>query len=95
MHDQIIEQREKLVAHSDADFRSVEIVPKEASNIPNAKSVGVSISISNKKFQVNTFPVIERLCLDLGSRLNKEMFDTLERLYGKMKLHHTSFDLLM
>lgn len=46
------------------------------------------------KFVINTFPKIELLCLYLGGKLNQEIDELLNKLYGKMNLPKYPFDLL-
>lgn len=95
MHDKLLDTRHKLVAHSDIDYRKVQIVPdgySPSKNIPPSK--GLAITVSSKKFSLSAFPVIEAVCLDVGGRLQQEMFDKLDQYYGSIKLPKTSFDLL-
>ena len=95
LHELIVETRNTLVAHSDKLHRRVQIIPKGTSNIPGIPpNEEVTLTVANKKISMKMFPRIEALCLDLGGRLDKEMFDLLEQLYGDKKLPNEPFDLL-
>jgi len=95
LHDQIIEYRHKLVAHSDKKYRTVQIIPKGTAKVPVGPSnVETAIQLSTTKFTMDTFTKIEKLCLNLGGRLNQEMFRMIEKLYSNGNLPSFPFDLL-
>ena len=81
-HDLLIEQRNKISAHSDQQFCRVEIIPSGVTIIQTLpKNETVALQISTKKFDLRFFPDIEKLCFYLGSRLNEEVESILDRLY--------------
>jgi len=95
LHELMIKTRHTLIAHSDKLYRKVQVIPKGTSNIPGVpKNKEVALTVSNKKIAMVMFPRIEALCLDLGGRLDKKMFDLLDKLYGNKNLPPKPFDLL-
>ncbi|MBI2039910.1 hypothetical protein HYT18_02460 [Candidatus Microgenomates bacterium] len=95
LHELIIETRDTLVAHSDTLYRKVQIIPKGISNIPGIPTnEDIALIVSTKKIALDMFPRIEILCMDLGSRLNDEINDLLEKLFGNKQLPNEPFDLL-
>lgn len=95
LHELLVKTRNKLIAHSDKLHRKVQIIPKETSHIPGIPpNKTIALTVSNKKISLAMFPRIEALCLDLGRRLDKEMFDLLDKLYGNKELPKEPFDLL-
>lgn len=73
----------------------MQIVPDETSSVPGLPTTkGLGITVGTKKIAMDMFPRIERLCLDLGGRLDTEMFDLLDALYGDKKLPSEPFDLV-
>ncbi len=95
MHNKLIETRDKLVAHSDKEYRNVQIVPDGHTPSPAIPpSKGLAITVHTKKFPIEIFPIIEATCLDVGGRLYQEMFEKLEKYYGSMKLPNSPFDLI-
>ncbi len=95
LHYQIIAHRDQTVAHSDSMYRRVEIVPPGVTNMPGyPPTKGLGIQVTNSKFEISSFPIIEQMCLDLGERLFHKMYAELERMYGSMELPSHPFDLL-
>lgn len=70
LHEDLVELRHKTIAHSDAVIRRVLIVPPgvKLGAAPTSASGGVAVSTS--KLPLGRFPEIERLCLDIGRRVN-------------------------
>ena len=94
-HDDLLETRNKLVAHSDPAERTVDIYPPGA---PLGKtglvSGGVSVSIRlGGVFTIARFQDVYDTCMDLGGRLNDEVQALLQELYGNRELPKTDFPL--
>lgn len=70
LHDDLIELRHKTIAHSDAVIRRVLIVPPGVKLGPAPTSVGGGVAVSTSKLPLARFSEIERLCLDIGRRVN-------------------------
>lgn len=95
LHELIVDTRNTLIAHSDKLYRKVQIVPDGTSSVPGLSTTkGLGITVGTKKIAMDMFPRIEALCLDLGGRLDTEMFDLLDTLYGDKKLPPEPFDLV-
>ena len=95
LHELLVETRNTLIAHSDKLHRKVQIIPDGTSSVPGLPTTkGLGITVGTKKIAMDMFPRIEALCLDLGGRLDKEMFDLLDKLYGDKNLPPEPFDLL-
>lgn len=95
LHELLVETRNTLIAHSDKLHRKVQIIPKGVSTVPGLPTTkGLGITVGTKKIALDMFPRIENLCFDLGKRLDKEMFDLLDRMYGDKDLSPEPFDLL-
>lgn len=95
LHELMLETRNTLIAHSDRLHRNVQIVPKGTSSIPGIETnKDLALTVSNEKIAINMFPRIELLCLDLGGRLDKEIYKLLDELYGDKNLPPEPFDLL-
>lgn len=95
LHELILRTRHTLVAHSDKLYRRVQIIPDGTSSVPGLPiTKGLGITVSTKKISIDMFPRIEALCLDLGGRLDNEMFRLLDTLYGNKKLPPKPFDLV-
>lgn len=95
LHHMIIDHRNKIVAHSDLKYKKVQIVPPGASKIkgvPTNSTVAVQLSIP--KLTINTFRNVEKLCLSVGGKLDKDIDDLLAKTYEKIKLPKKPFDLL-
>lgn len=95
LHELILKTRHSLVAHSDKQYRKVQIIPPGTSpilGIPTNKEV--AITVSSKKISIDMFPRIEALCLDVGGRLDEEMFKLLDKLFGGRRLSSKPFDLV-
>lgn len=94
-HELILENRDKLVAHSDGELRRVKIVPPGSTSVPDhPPSVGLGVQLNTSKIALDYLSVIENTCFDLGKRLNDKVDSELERMYGKMSLPKDPFDLL-
>jgi len=95
LHELLVNTRNTLIAHSDKMYRKVQIVPEGTSGVPGLPTTkGLGITVGTKKIAMDMFPRIEALCLDLGGRLDKEMFDLLDTLYGDKDLPPEPFDLV-
>jgi hypothetical protein len=95
LHELILNTRHTLIAHSDKLYRKVQIIPKGTSSVPGLPTTeGIGITVSTKKISMDMFPRIEALCLDLGARLDKEMFDLLDTFYRDKELPPEPFDLV-
>ena len=95
LHEKILETRDTLIAHSDRLHRNVQIIPKGTSTIPGIpKNKDIAITVSTRKIALAMFPKIEKLCFDLGARLDREMFTLLDKLFGDKDLPPEPFDLL-
>jgi hypothetical protein len=95
LHELILQTRHTLIAHSDKKYRNVQIIPPGTSTIPGIPTnKEIALTVSTKKISMDMFPRIERLCLYVGGRLDKEMFDLLDKLYGNKKLPTKPFDLV-
>lgn len=95
LHELILQTRHTLIAHSDKQYRRVQIIPPGTSNIPGIPTnKEIALTVSNKKISMSTFPKIEALCLYVGGRLDKEMFDLLGKFYLGKDLPKEPFDLV-
>lgn len=95
LHELILQTRHTLIAHSDKQYRKVQIIPPGKSTIPGIPiNKEVALTVSNKKISMEMFPRIEALCLYVGGRLDSEMFDLLDKLYGSKNLPIEPFDLV-
>ncbi len=95
LHELILRTRHTLIAHSDKQYHQVQIIPPGTSTIPGIPTnKDVALTVSTKKIARIMFPRIEQLCLDIGGRLDKEVFDLLDKLYGGRDLPKEPFDLV-
>lgn len=95
LHELLVDTRNTLIAHSDKLYRKVQIIPDGTSTVPGLPTTkGLGITVGTKKIAMDMFPRIEALCLDLGGRLDTEMFDLLDSLYGDKELPSEPFDLV-
>lgn len=95
LHELILKTRHTLIAHSDKQYRKVQIIPPGISTIPGIPTnKDIALTVSNKKIAMIMFPKIEKLCLDIGGRLDREMFSLLDKLYCGNKLAKKPFDLV-
>lgn len=95
LHELLVNTRNTLIAHSDKLYRKVQIVPEGTSSVPGLSTTkGLGITVGTKKIAMDMFPRIEALCLNLGGRLDIEMVDLLDALYGGKKLPPEPFDLV-
>lgn len=93
-HDSMIQNRNKIIAHSDLDFRTVNIIPPdvEFEDLGHTSS-GIMVAVSNKFYKLNAFPVIEKICSDLYDRLESEIEKELGQLYENRNLPKKYFPL--
>ena len=95
LHELILKTRHTLIAHSDKQYRKVQIIPTGTSTIPGIPTnKDVALTVATKKISIDMFPRIEALCLYVGGRFDKEMFYLLDKLYGSKKLPTEPFDLV-
>lgn len=94
LHDDLIESRNRLVAHSDAGMRKVTVIPPgfEFTRGRQAGALG-GIGISATRYSPEHFSDIADLCLTLGRRLNTAIEGIREALFQDHKLPDYPFDL--
>lgn len=75
IHEEILELRDKVVAHSDLEVRRVHIYPRGTPlpELGKGMKSGGSLSVSSYYLPLEMFPVIRDACFDLGTRLNNEV----------------------
>lgn len=94
IHKGLLELRNKTVAHSDLEIRKVFVIPKGARvRKTDIRSEGLGVGISNRALPMEIFPEIRATCLDLGGRLNIEVKEQLELLFGDKDLPSEEFEL--
>lgn len=93
-HDELIEARNGLIAHSDLKVRKVNIVPEGAKlGETDLQHHGIGLTIDSYYFPLSRYRDIHDTCFDLGNRLNQAVEDEIEKLYGKMDLPMRAFSL--
>jgi len=82
------------VAHSDQYERAVQIVPPYVT-IPGTTTHYVTITVGVRTVgqPVRNFPVVRRMCVDIGQRLEKAINDLLHELYKDKILPAAVFQL--
>jgi hypothetical protein len=94
IHEGLLELRNKTVAHSDLEIRKVSVLPKGAPvRETGLRTESLGVIISNRLLPIEIFPEIRNLCLDLGHRLNLEVKEELELLFGDKDLPPEEFEL--
>ena len=94
IHKALLKLRNKTVAHSDLEIRKVFIIPKGARiRKTNIKSPSLGVGISNSSLAMEMIPEIRETCLDLGRRLNTEINEQLQLLFGDKDLPSEEFEL--
>ncbi len=93
MHNDLLELRNKMIAHSDHEHRKAHIIPKGASHPVLGKIKRLSASVSSKALPIERFQIIRRLCFDLNTRLNQEADKQLEELFENKDLPPKEFEL--
>lgn len=96
IHDQLIQARHEMFAHSDMNVRKAQIVPPNVvfakdENGKELKSKGVSVQVSYYLWGPNFFQDVSETILDLGSRLHVEIEELKENLYSGMELPNAPF----
>lgn len=94
-HDVMIRNRNKILAHSDLDFRTVNIIPPgvKFKDFGHNISPEISFAVSNKFYTLKAFPVIQKICSDLYDRLEIEVIKELDQLYENQNLPKKYFPL--
>jgi len=94
IHKALLKLRNKAVAHSDLEIRKVFIIPKGAwIRKTDIKSPSLGVGILNSSLAMEMVPEIRETCLDLGRRLNTEVNEQLQLLFGDKDLPHEEFEL--
>ena len=93
-HNELIDARNSLIAHSDLKVRKVNIVPEGAKiGETNLQHHGIGLTIESYYFPLLRYRDIHDTCFDLGNRLNQAVEDEIEKLYGQMYLPKRAFPL--
>jgi len=96
-HKKILQARHELIAHSDMRVRKSMIVPpgvvigKHEEKEIKSSSIGTLTSLYF--FPVRFFSLVQNNSIHIGSRLNKEIDEIVEELYGNMELPSVAFEL--
>jgi hypothetical protein len=95
-HDNAIELRHKIVAHSDVNEIRILVYPP---GVPGpidsvARSDGAGVAIVTERPMPLWFRGMELLCQDLGTRLNRVAEQELQTLFGSISGAQTPIDLL-
>ncbi|MBW3670085.1 MAG: hypothetical protein KY432_00265 [Acidobacteria bacterium] len=93
LHDSLIEQRHQYVAHSDADVRTVDIIPPGATIPQFGPAISLGVQVAMRLPDPGYFEDVRELCLNLGSRLNEAVSSELQELYRDMELPRARFRL--
>ena len=77
-HDELIEARHEIFAHSDMSIRKIQIVPSTVPVIKSGKkeikSTHIGTQLNIHYFPIDFFKLVRGLILDLGSRLGFPFF---------------------
>jgi hypothetical protein len=92
LHDDLIEIRNRAVAHSDAAVRRVVVVPPGAQVSPLTRVAKTSnFAITTDRLPPSRFAEIERHCVELGTRMYREVSVAMKRFDDSSPF---AFDLL-
>ncbi len=85
MHSVILDYRNRYVAHSDADFNKVMLIPKGAV-VSWSKGKGTVISVGDlirtRHLGLRTFPPFKELCAFQLRRIDADIREEKVRLFG-------------
>jgi hypothetical protein len=96
-HDELLQARHELFAHSDMNVKQVMIVPP---NIPlmthggqEWKNPEIGTEVSYKLFAPDYFELVRETNTDIGRRMRAEIDKLIINLYGNMELPNREFSL--
>jgi hypothetical protein len=97
-HDDLVDARDRFIAHSDMTIRQVSICGPGTRAGQTELFLGrdpgdIGVSISTQQFGPERLEVIEATILDLGTRLDATKQHALDELYGGMDLPRGAFEL--
>jgi len=95
IHDDLVNYRHKMIAHSDFDIRKVVVYPNgvEMAEPLKHKSIGVSVTVSTRAFTLDYIRDIRELCFYIGKRINEEVDGKLKELFGDESVPKMPIDL--
>jgi hypothetical protein len=88
IHKNLIDLRNKMIAHSDFMSREVIVYPK-GTKMPkplNYESADIGVAVSFKALGLSYIREIKNMCYDLGARLNNEVNRLLEELFSDERI---------
>jgi hypothetical protein len=94
LHQQILELRHKTIAHSDAEIRSVIVVPRGVPFGPESIGTPGGVVVRTRKLPISLFKDIEAICLDLGRRLNQDADELINKVLASSEIPDHPFDLI-
>lgn len=93
-HDDIINARNKIIAHSDLSERKVMIIPPKCElGIHRNLGEEVAFAVSSYYLPLEMFDLVQAVCADLGPRLLQAVEIELTALYGATPLPSVKFPL--
>lgn len=94
IHDIVLTMRDQAVAHSDLAERKVKVMPSGAPiGETGQKLGGLSLAISKNIYNVAFIREVAKLCKFVGGRIDQEVENLKEELYGSKSLPLEGYEL--
>lgn len=93
VHAEVLAERHKVVAHSDADLRYVEVAVPGGRLAQTELFTGLGAVVSTSTVSLDHFKVLHAASRDLAQRLHVAVEEMLARLYAGLDLPQRSFRL--
>lgn len=83
LHDELLDLRNKTIAHSDGAIRKVIVIPAGVPSLPHPEGANrPTVAVRNVMRAPTLFPDLKSLCLNLGLRIHETVEAELESLSG-------------
>ena len=94
IHSTLSTFRDKIVAHSDLEYRTVFVYPRENPlTTPAGEFPGLSVTVTEKRLPLYFFPEIYQHCIDLINRFEADIQENIKYLFSSEKPPDKKFKL--